>query len=208
MILIQKSRMPASLVEYKQCHNARFDEMDKSVKDDLRKSLFDEQGSICAYCMSRLHWDNSKIEHYHARTPDNELDYHNLLAVCPGNPGDYKNQTCDTHKGNLAISIDPQKIEDINTIYYINGEIHSHTPEFDKDLCQTLNLNSENGFLIHNRRMALKSFTDFLARQCPNDPKSKKAFFERQKKRLLTDQPRLPYVGVILYYIDKKLRSL
>ena len=127
MILIKKKSEPHSLTIYKKTINASFDNQPSKVKEDLRKSLLEEQGYICAYCMKRIEESaDIKIEHYEARNSTNELSYKNLLVVCKGNEGSSKErQTCDTKKGNKVLRIDPQKIGDISTIFFTrNGELN------------------------------------------------------------------------------------
>lgn len=70
---------------------------------------------------------DTKIEHFEARTKANELQYHNLLAVCKGGEGQpLRMQFCDTKKGNKPIFINPLNKTDMDRIYYkMNGEIHS-----------------------------------------------------------------------------------
>ena len=61
-------------MEYRHQINARFDDMDPDVKIQLRESLLKEQGHLCAYCMKRIiDAKDTKIEHFEARTPENEL---------------------------------------------------------------------------------------------------------------------------------------
>ena len=76
---------------------------DADVKKTLRESLLKEQGYLCAYCMRRINdAQDTKIEHYKARTPENELQYHNLLAVCKGGEDGLPSaRCCDTKKDKL-----------------------------------------------------------------------------------------------------------
>ena len=106
MIHIQKHSPPNKFVEFvQQNKNAHFDDMPSEVKQILRDSLLKEQGYLCAYCMSKIDDQHTKIEHYEPRNNKNELDYKNLLAVCGGNSGgnDEKHQHCDTKKGNKTL---------------------------------------------------------------------------------------------------------
>lgn len=74
MIYIRKNSEPAKLLWYRHQSNARFDDMDADVKEQLRDSLLREQGHLCAYCMREIHdAGDVKIEHFRARTPENEL---------------------------------------------------------------------------------------------------------------------------------------
>ena len=205
MILIKKNRIPSSLVEYKRTINASFDNLPREVKDRLRTSLLKEQGYI-AYCMKKLEDDSSKvkIEHYVARNEENELEYKNLLAVCKGNEGEsFEKQTCDTRKGNREIKINPQANSDILTISYTsNGEIKSSNSDYQKDFDDTLNLNDTFG-LVEARKEALNSLKRNLS-------KSKTHLTEDTIRRIYTRyleaEIKESYVGILLWYLQKKMR--
>lgn len=140
MIYIQKKSEPPKLMHYRKTTEAGFDYMDSEVKEELRISLLEEQGYICAYCMSRIHDSTDvKIEHLEARNKANELIYQNLLAVCKGNEGQpWVLQTCDTRKGSQSITISPLDKNAMETIYYKNnGEIHSTDEEMEQDIDKT-----------------------------------------------------------------------
>jgi uncharacterized protein (TIGR02646 family) len=83
MITIKKKAVPVSFAQYSKKKRAHFDDMPTEVKNDLRKSLLEEQGYLCAYCMCRIadSGQDTKIEHYRPRDENNELDYNNLLKV-------------------------------------------------------------------------------------------------------------------------------
>lgn len=206
MILIKKKRIPSSLVEYKRTINASFDNLPREVKDRLRTSLLKEQGYICAYCMKKLEDDSSKvkIEHYVARNEENELEYKNLLAVCKGNEGEsFEKQTCDTRKGNKEIKINPQVNSDILTIRYTsNGEIKSNNSDYQRDFDETLNLNDIFG-LVESRKEALNSLKRKLS-------KSKTHLTEDTIRRIYLRyseaEIKEAYVGILLWYLQKKMR--
>ena len=202
MILIKKKLEPHSLTEYKQIINASFDNLPSEIKDDIRKSLLKEQGYICAYCMKRIEENSDiKIEHYEARNNENELVYKNLLAVCKGNEGYSKErQTCDTQKGNQILHIDPQKLGDISTIFFTrNGEVKSTNSIFQRDLDEILNLNDEFGKLIPARKAALKALQKKITPMNKNK-------IEKLYNELKTSERKIEYVGIILWYLEKKIR--
>lgn len=229
MIYIQKGAEPKRFLQYRYQPNARFDDMDADVKIQLREALLKEQGHLCAYCMCRINGTGDvKIEHFAARTQDNELEYHNLLAVCKGGEGGaIAARSCDTKKENRPIFISPLNETDMHRIYYSNnGEIHSsdHTKhEFEyrdssgkyhkscsspeQDLQECLNLNYENGSPMMGRKAALRKFQEKL--QPYKDTKSKKAFLEKMQ-RLYAEQKEYiePYIGILRWYIDKKLKQI
>lgn len=212
MLLIQKSKPPAELIEYAQQGNAYFDGMDPETKKALRASLLDEQGYLCAYCMARLSSDGTdvKIEHYRARNKENELEYNNLLAVCKGGEGEsHARQTCDTHKGNEELHINPQKQADIAKLEYTSdGHIKSSDIAFQRDLDVVLNLNDEKGRLVGNRRSALMAFKKAVARKLRGKTAAKgfwqryDDFYSRKHSGMYS-----PYAGILLWYIKKKIRQ-
>lgn len=229
MIYIKKNAEPGKLLWYRHQTDSRFDDMDGEVKGQLRESLLKEQGHLCAYCMRRIHGVNDvKIEHFVPRTQENELQYHNLLAVCKGGEGEpYFAQCCDTKKGNRPIFINPLSRTDMSRIYYSNsGKIHSsdetkypfqYKGAYDRyysgysspeqDLQEVLNLNYENGIPLYGRKTALRKFQQLLHPY--KDERSKRAFLEKMQKRYLEDSEFLdPYVGILRWYIDKKLKTI
>jgi len=103
---IVKSSEPMSLTTYSSTPNANFDDCNK---EDIRKSLLQEQGALCAYCMQRIsnEWDSklrkfkAEIEHYKSQDeyPVLNLKYSNMLGVCNGNAGNpIHKQHCDKSK--------------------------------------------------------------------------------------------------------------
>lgn len=228
MIYIRKRSEPDRFLWYRRQTNARFDDMDSDVKEQLREALLREQGHLCAYCMRRIQGASDvKIEHFQARTRENELQYHNLLAVCRGGEnGPVAVRTCDTKKGNRPLFIDPLNKSDMSRIYYTNNaEIHSSDTgrhEFaykdsvgkchkgltspDRDLQECLNLNYENGAPRLGRRAALRKFQQLLHPY--KDEKSKKQFLKRMQKIYGEDREYLePYIGILRWYIEKKLKQ-
>ena len=202
MILIKKKSEPHSLTTYKKTINASFDNQPSKVKEDLRKSLLEEQGYICAYCTKRIEESaDIKIEHYEARNRTNELSYKNLLVVCKGNEGSSKErQTCDTKKGNRVLHIDPQKIGDISTIFFTrNGEVKSTNLLFQKDLDEVLNLNDKFGNLISARKSALKALQKKITPMNKNQ-------IEKLYNKLKIAERKIEYVGILLWYLEKKIK--
>ena len=227
MIYIRKNSEPAKLLWYRHQSNARFDDMDADVKEQLRDSLLREQGHLCAYCMREIHdAGDVKIEHFRARTPENELQYRNLLAVCKGGEnGPIAARSCDTQKGNRELSLSPLLKSDMNRIYYSNnakihsldttecefeytdssGKVHRGITSQDKDLEDCLNLNYENGIPLAGRKAALRKFQEKLRPY--KDDRSKREFLKKMQDFYL--QPRefqAQYVGILRWYINKKLR--
>ena len=216
MIHIQKHSQPKKFVEFlQQNKNAHFDDMPSDVKQILRDSLLKEQGYLCAYCMSKIDDQHTKIEHYEPRNKENELNYKNLLAVCEGNfsGNDEKHQHCDTKKGNKTLEIDPKNKYHISQISYKpNGTIYSRNEKINYDLNVTLNLNDDEGYLKNNRKEALSALLKKI-KQIKDKVKNKNAILEYLKKTLnfytsLDEKGELqPYCGILIEYLEKKINK-
>ena len=212
MIHIKKNNPPKKFQEFKQQKpQAHFDDMPTDVKSALRQSLLEEQGYLCAYCMSRIR-DKVKIEHYEPRNTQNELDYSNLLAVCTGNiAGDsFKRQHCDTKKGDKHLHIDPQNIDHIKQISYeSNGTVYAKdNDDFNNDLNLTLNLNDNCGYLKVNRKRALDELKRKIFNYCQNKTAGR-AFIEKTLQFYRTKDRNgeyQPYCGILIDYLLKRLK--
>lgn len=66
--------------------DAKFEDLVASEKRNLKEELIKEQYGLCCYCMKRIDWYNSHVEHFIPRSVDSskEMDYYNLLASCNG----------------------------------------------------------------------------------------------------------------------------
>ena len=125
MIVIHRGKEPSSLLKYrKSSTDACYEELPKEAVSDIRKQMWGEQKGLCAYCMKRIDApEDVRIEHYNARHPHSgyyhakdTLDFRKMLAVCYGNSfrrGNPDEQTCDAHKGNMPLTVDPFDITSI-----------------------------------------------------------------------------------------------
>ena len=119
---ITKAKAPASLEAYKSIEGALFVDMPKNVKDDLRKSLVEEQGGLCCYCGGEIQADyTSVIEHLlpkgDARYKHLQLEYSNLLCSCDGGRAEREKKSksekklypshCDNKKHDNKIDVSP-----------------------------------------------------------------------------------------------------
>ena len=110
MVHIIKQSAPKTLIQYKNSGNTAYNDFPE--KDDIRKNLVQEQNELCAYCMSKISAESAKmkIEHFKCQScfPELELEYSNMLGCCLGQSGKpHKQQTCDTYKGDLSLSLNP-----------------------------------------------------------------------------------------------------
>ena len=212
MRLIKKGKEPNSLTIYKKQNNAYYDGCNKS---DIRKALLIEQGHLCAYCMKRISEANMTIEHYEPQSNISEkdaLDYSKMLGVCLGNRSSKKeHQTCDAHRGNQYLTVNPFDKTSIGLIKYDNnGKIYSDNPDINIDLEVTLNLNCKQVLLMKNRKKALLSLKIYLSQLKPNGKWSKEflqkilAHYEASDENGRFE----PYSGILLYYLSKKLQTV
>lgn len=207
---INKLGGPASLVGYKMTINAVYDGPNFTpVKNDIREDLLREQGFICAYCMRRISINCMKIEHWASQSQFGQLqlEYKNMLGCCKGNEGnEYSHQTCDTRKGNLTLLFSPSNpLKNIESIisYSGLGVISSSNKQFNSELNDVLNLNEPR--LISNRKSALKGLTDIL--DTKSSRRTKSEIEKIMAHYIKPDNSGMfkEYVGVFLYYLNKKL---
>lgn len=216
MIWIKKGREPSSLEEYRQQPYAYYDGYpDKEV---LRAALLRDQGHICAYCMRRIFNNRHAmtIEHWKAQsslaTDVEKLDFAIMLGVCDGCGDDAPKQytTCDEHRGNTELYVNPLDKDMMDTIKYDkNGYIHSSDERIEYDLVNTLNLNCEQApsRIVANRKSIYEECHQRLKvmqrRGKWNVSNLRKLLQEYEQ---LDDGKRKAYAGVALYLIHKYLR--
>lgn len=206
MVQIIKQSAPKSLTEYKNAGNISYE--DFSFKDDIRKSLAQEQNELCSYCMGKIIAENTKmkIEHFKCQTkyPKLQLEYSNMLGCCLGQTGKpRKQQTCDTFKGDLELSLNPSLKTDFDKMqifYTEDGTIKSLNLDFDKELNEVLNLNT--AFLKANRKAMIDSAK--LALEYKSGTRNKS---EIQKLIQKYKSSNKPYYGAAVYYLEKKFKS-
>lgn len=221
MIPIKKGREPVKLLHYRQQPGASYEEMDKETKEDLLEKLLQEQGHLCAYCMRRIP-ENRKlpvgvasvtIEHWFPRRPESKeeigqsLNYKNMLAVCSGNRGcgNRENMTCDAHKGNEVIKVNPCDEATLQGITYTStGRIQSSDPVVNDDLNHRLNLNSNGSSLPENRKQVLQALIDDVAKK--HERGNISVYCRRKLEQIQSmDDPKLPFVGILVWWLEKHI---
>ena len=216
MLYINKGLEPAALVQAKRDGLIDYENMTSEVKMRVKEQLATEQGFLCAYCMRRLNIDTMQIEHYKAQHPDDgdydsalTIDYRNMLGVCPGNKGNttrFRDLTCDQHRRNKKLTINPLLLHSVDLIkYQKNGIIYSDNADVNADLQDTLNLNCESVYLPANRKAAL----DALKQKIYRDYGEKKAPQSYYQKLYLTLSQKVDgefrvYLGILLSYLEKR----
>lgn len=210
MIKIDKGKEPESWMRHRLTPGAVYE-----PSNDLRHALLDDQGYICAYCMRRIPVtdkgcdETTRIEHkvpQDTLTDKEAMDYANMLICCPGAiSSTAKNEChCDRHKGNTPVLVSPFNQNHIDTISYkSDGTIVSSDPNIDKDLNETLNLNIQ--LLKANRKYVKQKLVEAFGRHPMGKSdfiKILDAFSSRD-----TERRKKEYCGVVIWYINKKLRQ-
>ena len=213
---------------------ACFDQLNKS---DIRTSLYAEQHGLCAYCMKRIHNDNTMvIEHWQPVEKDENdlswdkdkvLSYENFLGCCDGgrNTNDlHKVLSCDASKGNKPITISPLKKEHMDKlIYRANGIIKTkpHDKKLEHDINYVLQLNGKldsDGKLLHDTSTALvkgrrevyedySHFVEALEKRFGNNETKIKNGIAKRIEQMENDDVYEPFIGVWLYFLRRRLHS-
>lgn len=224
MILIKKNKEPREWTKYKKTPG-----VDYQAIPELVQSLLKEQGYICAYCMRRIPKkdkiykkdgvnfvytnEDHRIEHIKSREQhDNlKLDYTNMVVCCPGHIG--TEDHCDRLKGAKDISFSPLDQQFIDTIKYSSdGTIISTNEAYNKEINDTLNLNTE--LLKKNRKAMLIEVITKINVNYKNgknwDKKIMESYLSKySEKHLEKDEEKYyPYCGVVSWFLQKKLRTL
>jgi len=209
---IVKSKEPTSLTTYREdiskddlAKFEKFDTAPSDVKDELRESLLAEQGYICCYCMQRVEFKNSKIEHFKSRSEHRreQLNYSNLFVACLGGEGNSPiKQFCDTKKGN-------KKLKYLNLLtniemrieYKKDGTIFSKELNVDNELNEILNLNYK--LLQKNRKKALEELRTNLKDWKISTLKSNLTKYQNRNSK----GKYRPFCEMIVYFLTKKLKQ-
>jgi uncharacterized protein (TIGR02646 family) len=213
MLNITRLPEPLSLIAYRQQSNAEYDGPQFTpVKKDIRTQLLISQGYLCAYCMERIIDDQfqTKVEHWKCQDiyPQDQLDYTNMFVVCLGST--QNEQHCDSAKGNQDLTINPassiKKVESFIKYTRI-GEIYvDDDKDISKDLNVTLNLNHDR--LKRNRRAIYEAIKTKLSQKKGAATKKDLNDLLQKYSQLNLNGQRVPYCGIAIYFLKKKLSRI
>ena len=134
-----------------------------------------------------------------------------MLGVCSGNSasaGAYENLTCDRHRGNTALTVNPLDENTVRKIKYkSDGTIYSDDMAIETDLNETLNLNSRASYLKENRKAALDAVKRELASRYP-DKEIPKAQLEKMLTQLQTMRSgsyATEFAGAPIWYLKQRI---
>lgn len=213
MRLIQKGKEPGCLTQHRKLPEATYGNIRTECRGEMLAALCREQGYLCAYCMKRVGSESASIEHHEPQHPaegsdggpDFAMRWPSLLAVCSGNEGQTRRlQTCDTHRGNDPITVDPTDAEHMSQVRFsADGSISSANSVHDEDMRVRLNLNTEQ--LKSNRRAVLEAIVEKYRRRAPEG--SWKPLAERDLARYEQADELPEYFGFVEFFLRKKVRQ-
>jgi len=217
MIKINKQAEPNKWVEYRNTPGVDYQSI-----PELVESLLEEQGYICAYCMRRIPVkdrlcedkktdEDHRVEHVLSRDnhDDLKLTYKNMVICCPGHIG--SEDHCDRLKGERDVTFNLFDQNFIDTLSYkTDGEIVSSNVQYNKEINEVLNLNTP--LLKTNRISAWNSVKNLISNQ-KNKPWTKSELSKYIEKYSSVHnnggkKQYIPYCGVVLYFLYKKMRQL
>lgn len=222
MIVVQKGKEPNSLLAFRKQHpDADYEDMPTNVLKDVRSQMWEEQGHLCAYCMKKIEDPRDvRVEHCKPRHPQDEikhdkkatLEFKWMLGVCYGNSIEKgvkpEDTTCDAHKGNAELTINPFDELSVRKIKYkADGSIYSDDADINEDVAEILNLNCEAVSLPETRKNVLNVLKNEIAEKCKG--KSHDAYIrelERIYDRLVYQRNLTPYCGIIISWLEEKLK--
>lgn len=214
MIEIKKGSEPVEWMEIKKTPGITYDTADKTK---LRKSLYNEQGGLCAYCMRKIHivedkQSTTRIEHIKPRAIsiaegciEETLQYNNMVLCCDGDIDGDGNYHCDRSKEDNKISFNLFNNIVFDTISYSSkdGQIMSSNAVYNKEFNGILNLNHPR--LMKNRLAVIKALITELG---------KKQWKKKELKDKLdcyanktSDGTFREYCGVTIWFLKKMLRK-
>ena len=223
MIVVKRGKEPNSLLKFrKENPDADYEsDMPTDVLKDIREQMWEEQRCLCAYCMKKIGTPSVvRIEHCRPRHPQDEqehdkkatLDFKWMLGVCYGNSltkgVKHEDTTCDAHRGNTELAVNLFDELSIRKIKYrSDGSIYSDDEEINKDVTETLNLNCEAVSLPATRKKVLQEEQRRIMRKCKG--KSQDVFIrelERTYESLVRERNLTPYCGIIISWLENKLK--
>ena len=222
MIVVQKGKEPDSLLAFRKQHpDADYEDMPTNVLKDVRSQMWEEQGHLCAYCMKKIEDPRDvRVEHCKPRQPPDEikhdkkatLEFKWMLGVCYGNSIEKgvkpEDTTCDAHKGNAELTINPFDELSVRKIKYkADGSIYSDDADINEDVTEILNLNCEAVSLPETRKNVLNVLKNEIVEKCKG--KSHDAYIrelERIYDRLVYQRNLTPYCGIIISWLEEKLK--
>ena len=204
---IKKGTEPRELLEYRKSGDINRSYRDFGHKPALRDALLRDQQFLCCYCMRRIDVADMKIEHYRSQTGHGglELDWKNLLGACDGREGrPLREQTCDTRKGDLDVTVDPRGPVERSVRYTVDGRLKSDDAQIQLDLDEHLNLNLET--LQQWRRDKLAALPKALELKLGRSKSWTRAQLEAELAAIEASTKAEPLVGIVEWWLRRQIR--
>ena len=115
--------------------------------------------------------------------------------------------TCDARKGNEPIKVNPCDADTLRGITYTSdGRIKSSDPQIDEDLNERLNLNGEYSPFPENRKRVLESLIFEVNKRRGTGDIS--LYCKRKLDKILAmEDPKIPYVGMIIWWLKRHIKD-
>lgn len=176
---------------------------------ELRQSLLEEQGRICAYCMRRIDIsdgrtvEKTRIEHILSRENHSELqlDYSNMALCCDGQVD--SSSHCDVSKTSNDVTFNLYDDQFFTTLSYGSktGEINCSNTTYRNEINTILNLNHRR--LKANRCSALKGVIQYLNRKGWTAANIRAQFSNWDNRD--GEGKYKEYCGIVVWYLQRKL---
>lgn len=204
---IDKGGEPGSLLVYRKQRGTpapSYADLPAKVRLDLQAALLEAQRGLCCYCQGRLKTETMKIEHFMPQSahPELELDWGNLWAACPGNPGPPATQTCDTRKGNQVIELGPGSAAADQVSFKDSGRLDHQDPDRLREAEEVLGLNTP--LLVRARKQAVQGMIAALTRKKGN-ARFTTEFTSRELRALQHLSTAPAYEATLVFWLNKRL---
>lgn len=223
MIVVKRGKEPNSLLAFRKRYpEADYEtDMPTNVLKDVREQMWKEQRGLCAYCMKKIDAPSVvRVEHCRPRHPKDEqkhdkkatLDFKWMLGVCYGNSlvrgVDPEDKTCDAHRGNTELTVNPFDEVSVRKIKYkADGSIYSDDVQINEDVTETLNLNCQALSLPEIRKNVLMEEKKRIVNKCKGKGHDAyKRELERTYAKLVEERNLTPYCGIIISWLESKLK--
>ena len=127
-----------------------------------------------------------------------------MLAVCSGNRNATSDadKTCDARRKNQKLNLNPLDKNTLKGIKYTSdGRIYADDEVTEKELDDVLNLNCISQQLPDCRKKALEEMLMVIKKKYPSG--SIKEYCLRLLEHYRNDDPKKPYVGILIYWLEK-----
>lgn len=229
MKYIKKSKKEPQVLTEAKAGGGDYDSLRKTT---IQEALLEEQGYLCAYCMSRISLELNEnyqpkigIEHFlpqasskketQEANPKDTLNYSNMLGVCNGKSDEHLH--CDKTEGGKGDG--NVKLLRLNPLdkncekllkYNFNGTIQSIDGNEDVEYDLNTNLNLNNQKLKENRKIAFDLAWERFKRTHKNKAKWTKQIFQAEIDKLKQKDDKDKYAAYcqcLIYLFENKKKG-